>query len=78
MEYSEEFDIITLIYCDFGVLNPEEREILLKKIYKALKPISIGVLNTFIFLCSKILFKFSMLIYLHLLNDDIFLVYLEE
>jgi SAM-dependent methyltransferase len=36
--YEEVFDVVTLIYCDFGVLNPEEREILLEKIHKALKP----------------------------------------
>ena len=47
MEYSEEFDIITLIYCDFGVLNPEERKILLKKIYKALKPGGMLIFDVF-------------------------------
>jgi len=37
MEYVEEFDVITLIYCDFGVLSTEKRAILLRKIYAALK-----------------------------------------
>ena len=47
MDYSEEFDVVTLIYCDFGVLNPEDREILLKKIYKALKPEGILIFDVF-------------------------------
>lgn len=37
IEYKEEFDLITLIYCDFGVLSHKSREILLKKIYDAMK-----------------------------------------
>jgi 2-polyprenyl-3-methyl-5-hydroxy-6-metoxy-1,4-benzoquinol methylase len=37
MDYQEEFDLITLIYCDFGVLTHSQREILLKKITQALK-----------------------------------------
>lgn len=32
-----QFDLITLIYTDFGVLNPEEQKQLLQKIYKMLK-----------------------------------------
>ncbi len=36
--YENEFDIITLIYCDFGVLPDENRKLLLKKIHKALRP----------------------------------------
>jgi SAM-dependent methyltransferase len=38
MNFIEEFDLITLIYYDFGVLSTEERDILLKKIYTALRP----------------------------------------
>lgn len=37
MDYLEEFDVIILIYCDFGVLAPEDRAVLLKKCRKALK-----------------------------------------
>lgn len=37
INYKEEFDLITLIYCDFGVLPHKQREILLKKIYSAMK-----------------------------------------
>jgi 2-polyprenyl-3-methyl-5-hydroxy-6-metoxy-1,4-benzoquinol methylase len=47
MDYTEEFDVITLIYCDFGVLNTEMRELLLKKIYKALKPEGILIFDVF-------------------------------
>lgn len=37
IEYRDEFDLITLIYCDFGALSHVQREMLLKKIYAALK-----------------------------------------
>ena len=33
-----EFDLIIMIYTDFGVLNPTERAALLKNVRKALKP----------------------------------------
>jgi SAM-dependent methyltransferase len=36
--YDSAFDIITLIYCDFGVLAPDDRAELLGRIHKALKP----------------------------------------
>lgn len=38
MQYEDEFDLITLIFCDFGVLPPDDRALLLKKIRTALKP----------------------------------------
>lgn len=38
IDYENQFDIITLIYCDFGVLKPLDRDSLLLKIRKALKP----------------------------------------
>ena len=47
IEYSNEFDLITLIYCDFGVLSPNERSILLNKIKKALKQDGILILDGF-------------------------------
>mgnify|MGYP000746000499 CR=1 FL=1 len=34
---AEQFDLVTLIYTDFGVLNPEEQKQLLQTIYKVLK-----------------------------------------
>jgi 2-polyprenyl-3-methyl-5-hydroxy-6-metoxy-1,4-benzoquinol methylase len=38
LSYQEEFDVITLIYCDFGVLSDLDRKTLLDRIYHALKP----------------------------------------
>lgn len=38
MDYVEAFDIITLIYCDYGALTFSERQTLLAKVYRALKP----------------------------------------
>lgn len=41
------FDVITLIYCDFGVLSPENRMKLLHKIYSALKPGGYFIMDAF-------------------------------
>lgn len=38
LEFQNQFDTIMMIYCDFGVLSVEDRERLLEKIYRALKP----------------------------------------
>lgn len=38
IDYQEEFDVIMLIYYDLGALTNEERDLLLNKVYKALKP----------------------------------------
>lgn len=38
MDYENAFDMITLIYCDYGALIPDERDELLRRIYRALKP----------------------------------------
>jgi SAM-dependent methyltransferase len=38
IDYSEQFDVITLIYCDYAALSTKDRILLLKKIYRALKP----------------------------------------
>jgi SAM-dependent methyltransferase len=38
MDYREQFDAVLMIYCDFGVLTADERVLLIKKIYAALKP----------------------------------------
>ncbi len=38
IDYVGAFDTVTLIYCDFGVFNPRERSVILKKIVRALKP----------------------------------------
>lgn len=38
IDYTEQFDVITLIYCDYAALSIMDRLTLLKKIYQALKP----------------------------------------
>lgn len=37
IDYDKEYDLAILIYCDFGVLSPENRMALLKKVYHGLK-----------------------------------------
>lgn len=37
-DYEEEFDLVMMIYCDFGVLVPDDRKRLIEVIRKALKP----------------------------------------
>lgn len=37
VDFENEFDVIIMIYCDFGVLSPSKRKQLLSKVYKALK-----------------------------------------
>lgn len=37
IDYEGEFDLVTLIYCDFAVLPHKQRELLLNKIYCAMK-----------------------------------------
>lgn len=38
IDYKEQFDIVTLIYCDYSVLSIQDRLLLLNKIQQALKP----------------------------------------
>jgi SAM-dependent methyltransferase len=38
MDFENAFDMITLIYYDYGALIPEERHELLRRVHKALKP----------------------------------------
>jgi SAM-dependent methyltransferase len=38
IDYIEQFDVITLIYCDYAALSITDRLTLLKKVYQALKP----------------------------------------
>jgi len=38
LDYEEEFDLVIMIYCDFGVLIPDDRKRLIEVIHKALKP----------------------------------------
>lgn len=47
MDYHEQFDLITLIWCDYGALVLEDRITLLKKVYHALKPGGRFILDVF-------------------------------
>lgn len=47
IDFKSEFDVIMLIFCDFGALTNSERDILLKKIYKALKPGGLFIFDVF-------------------------------
>ncbi|MCL2619613.1 MAG: methyltransferase domain-containing protein [Defluviitaleaceae bacterium] len=47
LAFENQFDAITLIYCDYGALIPEERQNLLGRINKALKPGGLFVLDVF-------------------------------
>jgi SAM-dependent methyltransferase len=38
IDYVEQFDVITLIYCDYAALSIGDRLILLRKVHQALKP----------------------------------------
>lgn len=37
IDYINIFDLVTLIYCDFGVLSDQDRDTLLRKIHKSMK-----------------------------------------
>ncbi len=47
MDYTDEFDAVFLIYCDLGALSDSRRDLLLQKIYKALRPGGTFVLDVF-------------------------------
>lgn len=47
LDCPNEFDIVTLIYCDFGVLSTENRMRLLKRIYATLRPNGIFIFDVF-------------------------------
>ena len=38
MDFDNEFDMLTLIYYDYGALIPDERHNLLRRVYKSMKP----------------------------------------
>lgn len=47
MDYENEFDAILLIFCDIGALTDSERDTLLMKVQKALKPDGMFIFDVF-------------------------------
>ncbi len=47
MEFENLYDMVTLIWCDYGALIPEDRYNLLDRVYRALKPDGIFLLDVF-------------------------------
>lgn len=47
LDYTEAFDMITLIYCDYGALTLGERHTLLAKVHQALKPGGLFIMDVF-------------------------------
>lgn len=47
MDYENEFDAILIIFCDFGALTDSERDTLLMKVQKALKPDGTFIFDVF-------------------------------
>jgi SAM-dependent methyltransferase len=45
LDYTNEFDAVILIYCDNPALIPDERKTLLERVYKALKPGGLFILD---------------------------------
>ena len=46
-EFQKTFDLVTLIYCDYGVLSPQERHTLLKKVYHVLSQQGVFIFDVF-------------------------------
>ena len=53
IDYIEQFDLITLIYCDYAALSITDRLILLRKVYQALKPNGKFIFDVFTPLMKK-------------------------
>lgn len=47
IDYIGQFDVITLIYCDYAAMPVTDRLLLLKKVYDALKPNGMFILDVF-------------------------------
>jgi SAM-dependent methyltransferase len=47
MDFENLFDMVTLIWCDYGALIPKEREVLLQNVFRALKPGGLFLLDVF-------------------------------
>lgn len=47
MDYDEAYDLAILVYCDFGVLSPENQRVLLEKAYRGLKADGLLIVDVF-------------------------------
>lgn len=47
LDFPDVFDAVTLIYCDYAALTPDERNRLVRKVYKALKTGGLFILDVF-------------------------------
>jgi len=47
MDFDNVFDMVTLIYCDYGTLVPQERRELLARVHRALKPGGLFLFDVF-------------------------------
>lgn len=47
LDYTDTFDAVTLIYCDFAALMPDERQTLILGVYQALKPGGLFIFDVF-------------------------------
>ena len=47
IDFTDMFNVVTLIYCDYAALTPDERQTLVQKVYKALKPGGLFILDVF-------------------------------
>lgn len=47
IDFTDIFNAVTLIYCDYAALTPDERQTLVQKVYKALKPGGLFIFDVF-------------------------------
>jgi SAM-dependent methyltransferase len=47
LDYADMFDAVTLIYCDYAALTPDERRTLIAKVYQALKAGGLFIMDVF-------------------------------
>lgn len=47
LDYENEFDVATMIYCDYTALVPSDRKTLLQRIFRALKPNGLFIFDVF-------------------------------
>ncbi len=47
LDHENQYDLVMMIFCDLGVLNPDDRHRLLGKIYRALKPGGVFIFDAF-------------------------------